>query len=86
VISSVVAEEFSKATLGIDSSPSRESTPDPSRPPSTRDDEDTIPTPELSLRVGEGLRFEESETSKAWVEGGETKFVPNKIRLNRNPS
>jgi hypothetical protein len=77
----VEAEEFSKATP--ESSPSRESTPDPSRSSSTREDGDTTATPKLSLRV---LRFEEAETSEAWVEGGETKSEPNKIRLNRNPS
>jgi len=67
----------------MDSSPSRESTPDPSRPSSTRDDGDTIPAPDPSLGVGKGLRFEESETAEA---RGETKPVPNKIRLNQNPS
>ncbi|KAL9400880.1 hypothetical protein Peur_004729 [Populus x canadensis] len=75
----MVAEEFSKATLEKDSSLSRELTLDPSKPTSTRDDEDTIPSPKLSLRVGEGEEFEPSE---AWVEEGETKTVPKKIRGN----
>ena len=82
----MVAEEFSRATPERDSSPSRESTLDPSRPSSTKDDGDTIPTPDPSLGVGKGLRFEESGTAEAWLDGGETKYVPNKIRLNCNPS
>ena len=86
LISSVVIEEFSRAMPERDSSPSRESTPDPSRPSSTRDDGDTILAPDLSLGVGKGLRFEESGTVEAWLAGGETKSIPNIIRLNRNPS
>jgi hypothetical protein len=65
LISSVVIEEFSRAMPERDSSPSRESTPDPSRPSSTRDDGDTILAPDLSLGVGKGLRFEESGTVEA---------------------
>jgi hypothetical protein len=85
LIASVEVAKVMKATPEMNSAPSKESPPDPSRQSFTRDDRDTTPTPELSLRVGERLRFEEIETSEAWVEGDETRTVPKKIRLNRNP-
>jgi hypothetical protein len=52
--------------------PSKKATPNPSK----QDDGDTIPAPEQSLRVGERLKYVESETSEAWLEGDETKTVP----------
>jgi hypothetical protein len=82
LIASVEVAEVMKATPEMNSSPSKESPPDPSRQSFTIDDGDTIPAPELSLRVGERLRFEETETSEAWMGGDETKTVPKKIRLN----
>jgi hypothetical protein len=82
LISSEKAEEFKWETPEMNASPSKEITPDPSR----KYDGDTIPSPELSLRVGERLRYGETEISKAWVEGDGTKTLPKKIRLNRTPT
>jgi hypothetical protein len=62
-----VIEEITKASLEMNSSPSRETTPDPAGPSATRDDGDT--------------RYEEARPSKAGVGGGETMTVPKKIRL-----
>jgi hypothetical protein len=81
--------ENTPSKRGRSGSLSRRTTPDPSGPSSTREhdlEEAPILAPDPFLGVEKERKLKETGTVDALEAGGNTKSVPDLIRLNWNPS